>query len=187
MQTDMRLHQIGIKHGTDKATYHNFCKFYEAYLPKTVNHVLEIGVLDGASLRMWGEYYGTSEVFGWDINPIKCEYPVIAVDAHSREQIEQHTDKFDLIVDDGPHTMRSQHLLFGILFPHCKTYVIEDLHTCERPEYQDGTPTTLEMLSALDSPLWTRSEREYIRANVGEIRIYRDKPHDSWTGIITKK
>lgn len=183
----MRLHLIGLKHGTDKATFHNFCDFYEAHLPKDIRHVLEIGVLDGASLKMWGEYFGTSEVFGWDINPIKCEYPVVRVDAHSREQIQAHADHFDLIVDDGPHTMRSQHLLFGILFPYCKTYIIEDLHTSERADYQDGAPTAIEMLQTLDSPLWTDTERHYIRANVGEIKIYRDKPNDSWTAIITHK
>jgi hypothetical protein len=183
----MRLHQIGLKHGTDKATFHNYCKFYETYLPKTVDSVLEIGVLDGASLKMWGEYYNTSEIFGWDINPIKCEYHVAMVDAHDREQIQRNADYFDLIVDDAPHTMKSQHLLFGILFPYCKTYILEDLHTSERPEYQDGTPTAIEMLKTGDSPLWTRSEREYIRANVGDIRIYRDKPDDSWTAIISHK
>ena len=82
--------------------------------------------------------------------------------------------------------MRSQHLLFGILFPYCKTYILEDLHTCDRPEYQDGTPSTLEMLRTLDSPLWTPYEKAYIRQNIGEIKIYRDKPGDSWTAIITK-
>lgn len=181
----MRLHQIGLKHGTDKATFHNYCHFYEQNLPQAES-VLEIGVLDGASLRMWSEFFKTSEVFGWDIEPIKMERPVIRVDAHSREEIEKHADWFDLIVDDGPHTMRSQHLLFGILFPYCKTYIIEDLHTCERKEYQDGTPSTIEMLRTLDSPLWTAEERGYIKANVSEIKIYKDKPNDSWTAIVYK-
>jgi len=179
------LHEIGLRQNTDKATHHNFCHFYEAYLPDAES-ILEIGVLDGASLRMWAEYFKTSRVTGWDINPIKMEYPVLKVDAHSRYEIKNSADHYDLIIDDGPHTMRSQHLLFGILFPYCKTYIIEDLHTSERADYQDGSPKTVDMLRELDSPLWTASERAYIRANVAEVKMYRDKPNDSWTCIITK-
>jgi hypothetical protein len=183
----MTLHDIGLKHGTDKATYHNYLRFYERYLTKPQS-VLEVGVLNGASLRMWGEWCGHREVFGWDINPIQMEYPVIRVDAHDRASIEDNAEGYDLIVDDGPHTMRSQHLLFGILFPHCKQYVIEDIHTClaKYPSYHDGTPSTLTMLETLESPLWTKEERAYIRANVKDILIYRDKPDDSWTAIVSK-
>lgn len=182
----MTLHEIGIRHGTDKATYHNFCHFYEQNLTKPKS-VLEIGILDGASLKMWKEWT-RGQVEGWDINAVPVDgCHVMRVDAHDRAEISASADRFDLIIDDGPHTMKSQQLLWGILFPYCKEYVIEDLHTSVRADYQDGSPTTYDVLNTLSSPHWTPQERDYIRANVRDIRVFRGKPDDSWTAIIRKK
>jgi hypothetical protein len=52
----MKLKEIGEKYGTDKVE-HDYLDFYEKELPKQVGKLLEIGVLNGASLRMWKEYY----------------------------------------------------------------------------------------------------------------------------------
>jgi hypothetical protein len=64
------LHELGLKYKTDKATYHNFLKFYEKHINKAlVKKFLEIGVYKGASLKMWREYFDEATVIeGWDIN-----------------------------------------------------------------------------------------------------------------------
>lgn len=171
----MTLQQIGLKHKTDKATHHLYCDFYEAELKgKQINSILEIGVKDGASLRMWKEFYPHARVVGVDINkPFHIEgCEVIQADA-SKPLALSYTDKFDLIIDDGSHL--TSHQLQSYLFSKHAfnvAYIVEDLHTSFLYEYID-TPQT-----AFD---WFKQNTN--------IKIYqRDKSifHDSVTGIIFK-
>ena len=67
------LDQIGIRHGTDKnSTQNNFLRFYSPFLEpireKSVR-VLEIGVLNGGSVKLWRDYFRNGVVIGVDINP----------------------------------------------------------------------------------------------------------------------
>ena len=67
------LDRVAKSHGTDKCSeIHDYCVKYEKYLPfkryEELN-ILEIGVLDGKSLRTWKEYYYRSNILGIDINP----------------------------------------------------------------------------------------------------------------------
>ena len=52
------LHELGLKYKTDKATFHKYLDFYEKKLPGRdfAGRLLEVGVMDGASMRMWREY-----------------------------------------------------------------------------------------------------------------------------------
>ena len=44
----MTLHELGIKHNTDKATYHNFCDAYEEYIGNAnVESIIEVGIFAG--------------------------------------------------------------------------------------------------------------------------------------------
>lgn len=63
----MNLNELGIKYNTDKAYLHDFCNSYEKELNKNIKELWEIGVLDGASLRMWSEYYPSAKIIGFDI------------------------------------------------------------------------------------------------------------------------
>ena len=61
---------------------------------------------------------------------------------------------FDVIIDDGGHTMSQQITSFTTLFPHVKSrgvYIIEDLHTSYYRDFQGGTAslTTLDFLRGL--------------------------------------
>jgi hypothetical protein len=54
-----RLTELGKKYGTDKATHHTFTDIYDGYFAKFKNpNILEIGVDNGASLKMYNDYYG---------------------------------------------------------------------------------------------------------------------------------
>jgi predicted O-methyltransferase YrrM len=151
----MRLHDIGIKHNTDKAFFHRYLDFYEKHLPKRnfTGRLLEIGVMDGASMHMWREYYPKAEIVGVDINDkshLSIDGVVILrLDATDPEQMKD-LGVFDIIVDDGSHMTADQqksfeHLYLNQLSPN-GYYVIEDLHTSLMDGYVNSDKTTLEWL-----------------------------------------
>lgn len=139
----MKLYDLGIKYNTDKAYNHNFCDFYENNLNKNISKLWEIGILDGASLRMWSAYYPLAEITGFDIED-KSELKfnenvnVKILDQGNKEQLEKLANEnsdIDIIVDDGSHIIKHQILTFEILFNTLKSggqYIIEDLHTSTR-------------------------------------------------------
>jgi hypothetical protein len=61
MKTYPSLDEVGLKHGTDKSSDgHNHLTFYgNFFLPLRESgiRILEIGVLRGASVRTWEEYF----------------------------------------------------------------------------------------------------------------------------------
>jgi len=107
-----------IKHGTDKESKHKYCSaFYEKAFfdlkDKKLN-ILEIGIQHGSSLVLWNEYFKNSIVYGIDnSNFIKDRldtYPrikTIIQDAYKKE-LTFNLPLFDIIIDDGPHTLESQ-------------------------------------------------------------------------------
>lgn len=133
------LHDLGIKYHTDKAYLHNFCNDYEKLLRKDVKTLWEIGVLDGASLRMWSEYYPNAKIIGYDIEDksslsFNDNVSVKLLDQSNKSQLSElakQTD-IDIIVDDGSHIIDHQLLTFEMLFNCLKSggqYILEDLHT----------------------------------------------------------
>lgn len=134
------LQEIGIKYNTDKAHNHKFCDYYEANLNKNILKLWEIGVLDGASIRMWSSYYPLAQITGFDIvdkSSLKFNDNVVfkLLDQGNKEQLEKLSNEnsdIDIIVDDGSHIIDHQIMTFEILFKSLKSggqYVLEDLHT----------------------------------------------------------
>ncbi len=71
------------------------------------------------------------------------------VDQSNKDQLDSFIrtvgGKFDIIVDDGGHTMEQQITSFELLFPHVKSggiYVVEDLHTSYWKMYGGGGTLT---------------------------------------------
>jgi autotransporter strand-loop-strand O-heptosyltransferase len=210
------------KYGSDKGTEygdkHNFTETYEKYFKsfkhKSIN-ILEIGINDGSSLKMWYDYFPNATIYGVDINDksnfsnekVKC----IVLDQSKKEDLEEFVKNinisFDIIIDDGSHHISDQQLSFGSLFPLLKDdgiYVIEDLHTslCEpnkmlygRPMENnvDKTNTTLYYLQNKQyvSEYLSQDENNYIQNNIGSVKIYEKENSHEWkksiTSIITKK
>jgi len=103
--------------------------------------ILEIGVYQGGSLQMWRDYFGPkAKIYGIDINP-KCkeleeENTRIFIGSQSDRnflrEIKKSIPPFDILIDDGGHTMEQQIVSFEELFDHVKeegVYLCEDLHT----------------------------------------------------------
>jgi cephalosporin hydroxylase len=114
---------------TDKNTWHSYIDLYEKLLSKkkhTAKNVLEVGIDRGGSIMLWHDYFPSATVYGVDIkdncmekNPsLKKERIVLyrGVDAYNEEffmaNFLEKNIKFDIVLDDGPHTLESmQHFL----------------------------------------------------------------------------
>lgn len=129
----------------DKGTHHSYIEVYETLLAQyrdTAENVLEVGVAHGHSLRMWSEYFNGALVHGIDINPEcrKVTSPGIIVhicDSTDPIAVNEHIgdNKFDVIVDDGKHNIRTNLDTFHNLFPKLKEdgiYVIEDIPNVDK-------------------------------------------------------
>jgi hypothetical protein len=104
---------------TDKNTCHSYLEPYENLLKDkqlTCKNVLEIGIQHGGSMKLWNDYFVNATIYGIDIdegpnflkefNRVNC----LKIDAYSQQSIDYFINKnvaFDLIIDDGPHTLES--------------------------------------------------------------------------------
>lgn len=173
-----KLQDIGLKYETDKATFHMYPDFYAAWLPdrRFKGRLLEIGILGGASMRMWHEYYPNAEIVGIDI--VRQDYSIdgvtmLEIDGTKPDQLEQ-LGMFDVIIDDGSHFTADQQASFNHLFYNQLNkggvYAIEDLHSSLLPQYINSPITTIEFLQNLDKRVI------YFRRNADEV--------DSMTCIV---
>lgn len=129
---------LGIKHGTDKVG-HEYLEHYATRFASLRNkpiNMLEIGVEDGASLRMWRDWFSQARIYGVDVNPetifaedrieVFCgdqDDPTFLSDVLSR------TGPLSIVVDDGSHKGRHHVTSFEMLWPHLENggwYAIED-------------------------------------------------------------
>ena len=143
------LDELGLKYRTDKSSsHHNYLNIYQKYLEIYRNQpirFLEIGFYRGDSARMWQEYFSNALLFFIDIDPkvfdstqsLGSRFDLALVDQSNKQALQDYIKKtggnFDVIIDDGGHTMKQQIISFETLFPHLRSgglYIIEDLHTC---------------------------------------------------------
>ena len=143
----MTLHELGQKHGTDKWDQshaflgESYLHIYERYLAPLRGmpiNLLELGVRNGNSLRMWREYFPSARVYGVDFDP-RCKQheddriEILIASQDDRGQLDalaQRTGGFDVVVDDASHINHLTRASFGVLFPHLRpsgVYIIEDL------------------------------------------------------------
>jgi hypothetical protein len=140
---------------TDKNTVHSYLDLYDNLLIKkkeSALNVLEIGILNGGSIKLWNDYFTNANVYALDIMHINNVWDNIK----NNEKIILHTStnaydisflkstfvdnniKFDFILDDGPHTLESM-IQFIILYSQIMTddgiLIIEDVQSIEWIEY----------------------------------------------------
>jgi trans-aconitate methyltransferase len=160
------LNNIGLKYGADKSScFHNYLDFYEEHLPGRdfTGRLLEIGVMDGLSMKMWREYYPDAEIVGIDIKDMDFMHntdwqvpesvQLIKCDGTDPKQTKP-LGMFDIIIDDGSHYMKDQQASFEQLYysqlNKGGTYIIEDLWTSYIGFYQNAELTTLKYLKRLE-------------------------------------
>lgn len=135
--------------GTDKLAPHNYIKgFYEKEFKSRKDEkvdLLEIGFRHGASLFLWHKYFRNGHIYGADNgsdialtveNPPNKNWlnqPNIYTfngDAYKKSFLSQLPKQFDIIIDDGPHSMSSQLKFIELYVPKLKkggVAIIEDL------------------------------------------------------------
>jgi lipopolysaccharide biosynthesis glycosyltransferase len=147
------LDAFAIKHKADKSSlYHNFAVKYDRLfggIRESVRSVLEIGVAQGQSLRMWADYFPSALIHGADISEASRAATSYSnrIKFHLADQgnisqlknLEQFSP-FDIIIDDGNHFWKEQILSFNTLFSYVRKggiYVIEDSCTSYWKEYMN--------------------------------------------------
>lgn len=123
---------------TDKNTIHSYLPLYQKILEtrkKTATNVLEVGICHGGSIKLWNDFFTNATVYGIDILEIDTVWDEIknndkiilhtSTDGYDYEFIKsQFIDKnikFDVMLDDGPHTIGSM-----ILFIHFYSKLMAD-------------------------------------------------------------
>lgn len=136
------LNELGIYYKTDKSDqYHNYLRKYEFFLKPYRYYelnVLELGVFNGGSLKMWEKYFERAYIYGVDIN-IECKKyenerrKIIICDLAKKESYNALKRlRPMIIVDDASHMWSHQIKALYYLFPSLASggiYIIEDLGT----------------------------------------------------------
>jgi hypothetical protein len=145
----MSLEEIVDNSRTDKNTTHSYLPLYQKLLIKkkeTSKNVLEIGINNGGSIKLWSDFFNNANVYGLDIMNINEMWEGIK----NKEKIILHTSsdayntdffntnflnkniKFDFMLDDGPHTLESMQQfikLYSQIMTDDGILIIEDVQS----------------------------------------------------------
>jgi hypothetical protein len=140
--------------GTPLDKWVHYFPIYEAHLARfrgSAARVLEIGVYRGGGLEMLRHYLGPdANLVGVDIDAsvrdtVQGRYIVEVGDQADPEfmaEVAERHGPFDVVIDDGGHTMRQQITSVETVFPRLADdgiYIVEDCHTSYWPDYADPT------------------------------------------------
>ncbi len=124
------LCKLACKYGTDKSTYnifthrHPYTPVYNIFLGQYRNRskpirIAEIGVLNGASIKMWHEYFGSeTEIHAFDISQSTLDTVSHIPHVHTHLLDSGNVDaintifgqlgEFDIIIEDASHRLEHQ-------------------------------------------------------------------------------
>lgn len=210
-QAYQELNDFAIQAATDKNSfYHDYTKIYSKYFNELKNKpitFLEIGIAEGKSVKMWESYFEKADLHFADIEYKAHQYHSQRSKYHYLDQADvvalrklgDEVGSFDVIIDDGGHTMVQQITSFQALFPYVKSggyYIIEDLHTSYWPQWGgsgdldkagDGTAVGYlkDLVDTVNYPgahsAWAginnlpphlKAELDYLKANIESIHFY---------------
>lgn len=176
------LDDMAISHKADKSSrYHNYAVKYDKILSpyrEAFTSILEIGVAQGQSLRMWTDYFTKATIHGADISK-PCESCVNysadrmkfhLLDQRDRAQLKnlEQFAPFDFIIDDGNHFWMEQILTFETLFPYVRNggiYIVEDTTTSYWKEYKNHPISTVEYFKGLADEIHFKGQRGNVPIN----------------------
>ena len=200
-----------------------------------VKKVLEIGVETGRSHRLWLEYFPNATIYGMDVfdktdrsgyveefhrlqkgNPYLNRSVMFEGDQSNADDLQrflsEHGGDFDIIIDDGGHSMEQMQVSLNYLWNSLKSgglYVIEDLHTCSnqwrtlygRVIIKEGDTLTTDLLYSLevDDGIITKtnyisneminkikSELDWCKTEIG-VQSYRNYKWPTMLAFMRKK
>jgi hypothetical protein len=148
---------IGAYYDTDKSSQrrnvtgsrhsHPYTLFYDSIFQEKKDSELsiaELGILEGASILMWREYFKKAHIYGYEydlglINSFKSKFnneriTLREMNVRSREQIrgalESTGIQYDLIIEDTTHQFEDQIRVIENIYPYVKNggmLIIEDI------------------------------------------------------------
>jgi hypothetical protein len=109
---------------------------------------LEIGIFQGGSIKLWSDFFTNATVYGLDIMDINNVWSEItnnnkiklytSIDAYNENFFTSHflnkDIKFDLVLDDGPHSLESMKQfikLYSQVIKDDGILIIEDVQSIE--------------------------------------------------------
>jgi|TARA_R100000995_G_C3469622_1_gene117603 hypothetical protein len=196
------LEHLAKKYGADKLDL-GYINLYDEILSSVRNDfskVLEIGVETGKSHRMWLEYFPNANIYGIDVfneqdrsnyveefkvlqrgNPYLDRSVLFKGNQSNKEDLQrfisEHGNDFDMIIDDGGHSMEQMQMSLNYLWDSLKgggLYIIEDLHTCSNQWeslygyeiIKDGDTLTTDLLDSLSKKDDKITETNYISSEM---------------------
>lgn len=110
--------------------------------------IVELGVLEGDSVRLWKDLFPRATVLCFDCRQPRQPLPPEVVfiqgmqdDPADLRKLVERASEFDVVIDDCSHLAGPTRTAFTILFPFLRPggfYVIEDWGTGYWPQWPDG-------------------------------------------------
>lgn len=103
--------------------------YYEwlGYWAAEVENVLEIGINQGRSMRMWRDFFPNAQIHGFDIRPETMIYGQERITTFTCDQSDEQSlkdalwragnKKYDVIIEDGSHIYDHQVTTLRVCFP----------------------------------------------------------------------
>jgi len=172
---------------SDKGTKHSYITFYEKLFKKKRGNgknsikFLEIGVRTGASIILWGHYFGkNSSIYGID-HKLKMKEPLLL--ENTQLKIAKAYDEgifeflrtygpFDIILDDGSHAEKDMVFVVKHYIPYLAKdgiMIIEDI-----PDYKFNK-SLYSQLSKEDKENSYIVDRRYIRPRGDDLLFIIDR------------
>jgi len=139
----MKLHDLACQHRSNKASMklhgRSFLDVYQLYLDPIrdeVTALIELGVYNGGSLKMWAEYLPKAMITGVDIDPLREGIKGERIEVVIQSQEKYEGKPCDVIIDDASHINMLTTMSFANLWRCLRPgglYFIEDLG----PSYRD--------------------------------------------------
>ena len=123
-RNNMSLVDLADNSRTDKNTIHSYLPLYQQLLIRkkdSAKNVLEVGIWNGGSIKLWSDFFTNATVFALDIrhsdtvwDSIKNKENIVLYTSTDAYDVNTFTTNFlnkniklDFMLDDGPHTLES--------------------------------------------------------------------------------
>jgi predicted O-methyltransferase YrrM len=142
----INLAELNKKFNTDKGGKHCYLqKYYQpTFLPlrESTRKLLEIGVYEGASIKLWREFFINSEIYALEILQKRAgmfdgddKVHLTIGSSMDQKSYQNIPEDLDIVIDDGSHKPEDQYNTFRIAYEYLRkggVYVIEDVRDITR-------------------------------------------------------
>lgn len=175
---------IADKFGTDKKILcHGYTRAYDKFfspIRNSVKNLIEIGIWEGASAKMWKEYFNNATIHCLDIT--KSSVDSIAgieringyhINACDKQFWTSLNFKAEIIIEDGSHIVEEQVKTLDLAWDSVLPggyYVIEDTHSSFHDAYKQDTTNKIGFYSTVFNRILAQQSYEHLQGDWYEVR-----------------